>query len=67
MPSSAAGPTLIAAEQTGRRCCGLELDPRYVETIIRRWQTYSGEQAKHAISGENFDEIILKSEAQHVH
>ncbi len=61
------GTTLIAAERTGRRCYGLELDPRYVDTIIRRWQTYTGEQAKHAISGENFDEVIVKSEVQHVH
>ena len=32
------GTTLIAAERTGRRCCGLELDPGYVDTAIRRWQ-----------------------------
>ena len=32
------GTTLIAAERTGRRCCGLELDPAYVDTIVRRWQ-----------------------------
>src|SRR5262249_62353292 len=33
------GTTLIAAERTGRRCCALELDPGYVDTAIRRWQT----------------------------
>jgi hypothetical protein len=31
--------TVIAAERTGRRCYGLELDPAYVDTIVRRWQT----------------------------
>jgi DNA modification methylase len=34
------GTTAIAAERTGRRCYGLELDPRYVDTIVRRWQTF---------------------------
>jgi len=32
------GTTMIAAERTGRRCYGLELDPLYVDTIVRRWQ-----------------------------
>ena len=32
------GTTLIAAERTGRRCYGLELDPTYVDTTIRRWE-----------------------------
>jgi DNA modification methylase len=32
------GTTVIAAERTGRRCYGLELDPAYVDTILRRWQ-----------------------------
>jgi hypothetical protein len=39
------GTTVIAAERTGRRCCGLELDPGYVDTAIRRWQTLTGDQA----------------------
>jgi hypothetical protein len=45
------GTTLIAAERTGRRCYGLELDPVYVDTIIRRWQKLSGGSAVHGISG----------------
>jgi len=36
------GTTVIAAERTGRRCYGLELDPGYVDTIIRRWQALTG-------------------------
>ena len=39
------GTTVIAAERTGRRCWGLELDPGYVDTAIRRWQTLTGDQA----------------------
>ena len=44
------GTTLIAAERTGRRCYGLELDPGYVDTIVRRWQKLSGGSAVHGIS-----------------
>lgn len=39
------GTTIIAAEQTGRRGYGIELDPRYVDTAIRRWQKVTGEKA----------------------
>jgi hypothetical protein len=48
------GTTLIAAERTGRTCCGIELDLLYVDTIIRRWQAYAGEIARHAVSGQSF-------------
>jgi DNA modification methylase len=51
------GTTVIAAERTGRRCFGLELDPLYVDTIVRRWQAYTGEQARLASSGRSFDEL----------
>lgn len=39
------GSTLIAAEQTGRSCCTMELDPVYVDVIIRRWEEYTGQKA----------------------
>ncbi len=48
------GTTIIAAERTGRRCNGLEIDPRYVDTIIRRWQAFTGDRARHSSSGRNF-------------
>jgi DNA modification methylase len=56
------GTTLIAAERTGRRCYGLELDPRYVDTIVRRWQKLSGGSALNAISGRNFDDLAREAE-----
>ena len=34
--------TVIAAERTGRVCYGIEIDPRYVDTIVRRWQAFTG-------------------------
>ena len=51
------GTTVIAAERTGRRCFGLELDPLYVDTIVRRWQAYTGESARHTSSGISFNEL----------
>jgi len=61
------GSTLIAAERTGRICYGIELDPRYVDTAIRRWQRHSGQQAVHALSGKRFDEVSISSEAVVTH
>jgi DNA modification methylase len=56
------GTTVIAAERTGRRCFGLEIDPRYVDTIIRRWQSYCGESARHLPTSRTFQEVEAKSE-----
>lgn len=39
------GSTLIAAEKTGRICYGMELDPRYVDVIIKRWEDYTNDKA----------------------
>jgi DNA modification methylase len=50
------GTTVIAAERTGRRCYGIELEPLYVDTIVRRWQAYTRGSARQA-SGRTFDEI----------
>jgi DNA modification methylase len=51
------GSTLIAAERTGRICCGIEIDPLYGDTAIRRWQRHTGDHAIHAVSGKRFDEL----------
>jgi DNA modification methylase len=53
-PFLGSGTSLIAAEQTGRRCFGMEVDPVYVDLTIRRWQAYSGETAIHAESEQPF-------------
>jgi DNA modification methylase len=57
------GTTLIAAERTGRCCYGMELDPVYVDTIIRRWQALTGGGARHAATGRNFDDLAREAEA----
>lgn len=51
------GTTLMAAERTGRVCHGLEIDPLYVDTLIRRWQAFSGQQAVHLGRGLTFTEV----------
>ena len=60
------GTTVIAAERIGRRCCGLELDPAYVDTTIRRWQARTGGSARHAASGRSFDDLAREAEAADV-
>jgi len=51
------GSTLIAAENKNRKCYGMELDPKYVDVIIKRWQEYTGKKAIHAESGDEFVEV----------
>jgi DNA modification methylase len=50
------GTSVIAAERTGRRCYGIELDPIYVDVIVRRWQTFTRQTAYHAQTRRSFDE-----------
>ena len=40
------GSTLIACEKTGRICYGMELAPEYVDVIVKRWQEFTGKEAK---------------------
>lgn len=55
-PFSGSGTTIIAAEQTGRRCYAMELSPTYVDVAVRRWQQFTGQQAIHAETGVSFDQ-----------
>ena len=51
------GTAIIAAERVGRRCYGCELDPKYADTIIARFQRHSGEPAIHLETGQTFEEV----------
>jgi DNA modification methylase len=56
-PFLGSGTTLAAAELTERVCFGLELDPKYVDVIIQRWQGLSGKKATLDGDGRTFDEV----------
>src|SRR5437870_12129623 len=56
-PFLGSGTTLAAAEITERACCGIELDPKYVDVIVQRWQTLSGKNATLEGDGRTFEEI----------
>ncbi len=56
-PFVGSGTTIIAAEQTGRRACAMELDPKYVQTAIQRWQAFTGEDAVHVETGLTFGDF----------
>ncbi|WP_342710774.1 DNA methyltransferase [Bradyrhizobium sp. B124] len=57
------GTTLLAAERTGRACRGIELDPLYIDTAIRRWQNLTGQDAVRLSDGKRFAEIESEAEA----
>ncbi|TQV73091.1 site-specific DNA-methyltransferase [Aliikangiella marina] len=60
------GSTLIACEKTGRAARLIELDPKYVDVIVRRWQDYSGEQAIRESDELSFDEVALSMQTEAV-
>jgi DNA modification methylase len=47
-PFLGSGTTLIAAEQLGRKCYGMEISPAYCDVIVKRWETLTGKQAQRA-------------------
>jgi DNA modification methylase len=59
-PFLGSGTTLIAAELTGRVCYGVELDPKYCDVIVQRWQAFTNLPATLEADGRTFD--LIKSE-----
>jgi DNA modification methylase len=57
------GTTILAAERTKRIACGIEIDPRYIDVAIARWQAMTGEEATLAETGETFAEVAIRREA----
>jgi DNA modification methylase len=55
-PFGGSGTTLIACEKTGRQARLIELEPKYCDVIVRRWQQFAGQQARHEQSGRTFNE-----------
>ena len=56
-PFAGAGSTLIASERTGRRARVIEIDRQYVDVIIRRWQNYTGDDARLESAGLTFAQV----------
>jgi DNA modification methylase len=56
-PFGGSGSTLMGAEKTGRRCYTMELQEKYVDVIIKRWQDFTGKQAIHEETGKTFEEL----------
>ena len=55
------GSSIMAAERVGRHARALEIEPRFVDLAIRRWQAFTRRDARHAESGLSFDEIAAES------
>jgi hypothetical protein len=71
-PFAGSGTTLIASERTGRRARAIELEPRYVDVAVLRWQRVTGKQAIHAVTGQTWEQVRAQrlgdagKEASHV-
>ena len=57
VPFAGSGTILIASQKTGRRAYAMELDPRYVDTAVRRWEEYTREKATHEETGLPFSRV----------
>jgi DNA modification methylase len=53
-PFGGSGSTLIACEKSGRRAALVELEPKYVDVIVRRWEAYTGREAQLESDGRSF-------------
>lgn len=56
------GGNLVACEKMGRQCLGMEVDPKYCDVIIQRWQEFTGNDAVHAETKTTFDEAKIAAE-----
>ena len=56
-PFIGSGTLFVACEQSGRRGAGIELDPKYVDSSIRRWERLTGEEAVHVDTGLTFAQL----------
>ncbi|MGI8705194.1 MAG: DNA modification methylase [Sphingomicrobium sp.] len=63
-PFLGSGTTLIAAEKTGRRCCGIELDPKFVDVSVHRWMRLTDKEAVLEASGETFTQVAERRAAE---
>src|SRR5579863_1175385 len=65
-PFLGSGTTMIACELTERVCYGLDIDPKYVDVIVKRWQDFTGKRATLEGDGRTFEEISNERLSAHV-
>ena len=56
-PFCGSGSTLIACEKTNRKCYGMELDEKYCDVIINRWQNYTGKKATLESTSQTYEDL----------
>jgi len=61
------GSTLIACEKTGRYARLMELDPKYCDVIIKRWQDFTGKQATLESNGKTYNELLNDNQTKNTH
>lgn len=61
-PFAGSGSMLIACEKTNRKCYGMELDEKYCDVIINRWQNYTGKKATLKSNGQTYEELKAERE-----
>jgi DNA modification methylase len=62
-PFLGSGTTLAASELTERVCYGLELDRKYLDVVVQRWQGLTGKKARLEATGETFDDVAAERKA----
>jgi hypothetical protein len=62
-PFCGSGTSVVAAEMSGRRCLGIELNPAYVDVAVQRWEDFSGEKARREADGAPFERVDRGSQA----
>jgi DNA modification methylase len=60
-PFGGSGSTLIACEKNGRQARIIELEPRYCDVIVRRWQDFTGGRAAQEATGRAFDDVAKEN------
>jgi DNA modification methylase len=56
-PFAGSGTTIVAAQKTGRRAFAMEIEPRFIDTAVRRWQECTGKEAVHSETGGSFARV----------
>ena len=65
-PFAGSGSTVMACENKGRQARAIEIDPRYVDAMVKRWQAYTGRYAVLVENGRSFDEVASERLANQV-